>query len=378
MKTKQHHFLNNRWIDQASDLNPQKCQLVLVFGAPECVIKPEIYQHLKKAYPQANIVIASTAGEIIDDMVYDGSIVVTALEFEKTELKCVETNISNHENAFETGNSLMQQLYREDLSGVFIIADGTIINGTELVEGFSAGNYGNVPITGGLAGDAARFAVTFTGMNETPAQGNVIAIGFYGDNIMIGFGTLGGWDEFGQERVITHSAQNILFEIDGKNALDLYKEYLGDYASELPGSALLFPLSIRVNGSDKNLIRTVLGVSDEEKTMTFAGNLPEGSKARLMKANFDKLIGASSIAAAGALTATKDHSPQFAIIMTCIGRKLVLQDRTEEEVEAVRAVLGNDVRITGFYSYGEISPFDQGTQCQLHNQTLSVITFAEF
>ncbi len=215
-------------------------------------------------------------------------------------------------------------------------------------------------------------------MNETPAQGNVIAIGFYGDNIMIGFGTLGGWDEFGQERVITHSAQNILFEIDGKNALDLYKEYLGDYASELPGSALLFPLSIRVNGSDKNLIRTVLGVSDEEKTMTFAGNLPEGSKARLMKANFDKLIGASSIAAAGALTATKDHSPQFAIIMTCIGRKLVLQDRTEEEVEAVRAVLGNDVRITGFYSYGEISPFDQGTQCQLHNQTLSVITFAEF
>ncbi|HEY4325934.1 MAG TPA: FIST N-terminal domain-containing protein [Mucilaginibacter sp.] len=378
MKTKQHHFLNNKWIDQASDLNPGKCQLVLVFGAPECVIKPEIYQHLKKSYPKADIVIASTAGEIIDDIVYDDSVVVTALEFEKTEIKCVETNISNHINSFDTGSHLMKQLYREDLRGVFIIADGTILNGTELVAGFSEGNYKNIPITGGLAGDAARFAVTFTGMNETPAQGNVIAVGFYGDNILIGHGSLGGWDEFGQERVITRSEQNILFEIDGKNALELYKEYLGDYASELPGSALLFPLSIKVDGSDKNLIRTVLGVSDEEKTMTFAGNLPEGSKARLMKANFDRLIGASSIAAEGSLAGIKDHAPQFAVLMTCIGRKLVLKDRTEEEVEAAREVLGNDVRITGFYSYGEISPLDAGSQCQLHNQTMSVITFAEF
>ncbi len=377
MKTRQHHLLKNVWKDHASELNADKCQLVLVFGSSGCIIKPEVYQHLYRLYPKAEIVLSSTAGEIIDNSVYDDSIIATAIELERNEVKCVKTNIQEHLNSFETGNFLMRQLAQHELNCIFVISDGTFVNGSELVNGFNDDNHLQIPVTGGLAGDAANFEKTFTGLNEIPSQGNVIAIGFYGKNLIVGYGSVGGWDEFGQERIITKSYKNILYEIDHKSALDLYKQYLGDYANELPGSALLFPLSIKINGSDKNLVRTILNINEEEKSMTFAGNLPEGSKVRLMKANFDKLIDASSTAATHSSSGIKNRSPDLAILVSCVGRKLILQERTDEEVQAAKDILGENTTITGFYSYGEISPFNTGTQCELHNQTMTITTLTE-
>lgn len=377
MKTKQHHYLNNAWTEYPSDINAGKCQLVLVFGASACIVKSEIYQYLRSAYPNADIVFASTSGEIINDSVYDDSAVATAIEFEKTKVRCIKTNIKHHDNSFDTGSYLMEQLLTDDLNSVFVISDGTSINGSELVDGFN-NNKNDIPVSGGLAGDAARFEKTFTGINEIPSQGNVIVIGFYGADIVIGHGSLGGWDEFGHERTITKSNKNVLHEIDHKNALDLYKEYLGDYVNELPGSALLFPLSIRLNSSDKNLVRTILSINEEEKSMVFAGNLPEGSKVRLMKANFDKLIEASSTAATNSFKSIKSREPDLAILISCVGRKLILQERTDEEVEAAKEILGDQTAITGFYSYGEISPFNSNVQCELHNQTMTITTFTEF
>jgi len=368
--------LNNVWKDFPSGLNAEKCQLVLVFGASACITKPEVYHHLKSAYPNADIVFSSTSGEIINDSVYDDSAVATAIQFEKTKVKSVKTNIKQHNNSFETGNYLMEQLLADDLNSVFVISLGTFINGSELVDGLNS-NKNAAPVSGGLAGDAARFEKTFTGINEVPAQGNVIAIGFYGKDIVIGHGSLGGWDEFGHEREITKSDKNVLYEIDHKNALDLYKEYLGDYVNELPGSALLFPLSIRLNHSEKNLVRTILSINDEEKSMVFAGNLPEGSKVRLMKANFDKLIEASSTAAIDSFKGIKNQEPDLAVLISCVGRKLILQERTDEEVEAAKEILGGHTAITGFYSYGEISPFNSNVQCELHNQTMTITTFTE-
>lgn len=377
MKTQQHHFVNGSWKDFPSDIDAKKSQLVLVFGSPDTIVKPEVYSHLKSLYPAADIVFSSTAGEILGESVYDDSAVVTAIELEKTEVRCVKTNIKHHANSFDTGVFLMNKLSGEKLSNVFVISDGTFINGSELVSGFNHDNKYKIPVTGGLAGDAARFEKTFTGINEVPSQGNVIAIGFYGDDIKIGHGSVGGWDEFGQERTITRSNKNILFEIDNKNALDLYKDYLGDYVAELPGSALLFPLSIRMNGDDKNVVRTILSIDEEQKSMTFAGNLPEGSKVRLMKANFDKIIEASSKAADSAFNDIKNSKPQLAVLVSCVGRKLILQERTDEELEAAREILGDNAAITGFYSYGEISPFNDSVQCELHNQTMTITTFTE-
>lgn len=377
MKTAQQQFINNSWTWHHADpeFNAGNCQLVFVFGAPQLITDAAVYGYLKTEYPLANIVFSSTSGEIMGSDVYDDTIVATAIEFEKSAIVCASTHVNEHAKSCEVGQYLMSQLDKEGLVCVFVISDGTYINGSELVYGFNQVNPNNVPVTGGLAGDAARFSSTFTGLNQIPAQGNVVAIGFYGDQLIVGNGSSGGWDEFGPDRTITKSDKNVLFEIDNRSALDLYKEYLGEYAKELPGSALLFPLSLSIAGSDKKLVRTILSVNEDEKSMTFAGNLPEGSHVRLMKANFGKLINASSTAAGDASDCP--GATELAIMVSCVGRKLVLNERTDEELMAAKDIFGDKTVIAGFYSYGELSPLNKGSNCELHNQTMTITTFAE-
>ncbi len=379
MKIQQYHYLDGKWNKSTTSpgFDNQLVQLALAFGEPSLVNNQEIFNQIRDLYPGANIVACSTAGEIICDEVYDKSIVLTAIQFEKTTIRGCVTNINKHNNSYEAGQYLMNELLAENLNSVFVISDGMNINGSELVAGLNEKNHGSVPVTGGLAGDGARFNKTFVGFNQLPAEGMVVAIGFYGGHLKIGHGSFGGWDEFGPERTITHSEKNVLFEIDGKNALDLYKEYLGPYKEELPGSALLFPLSLTEQGSDQPLVRTILSINEQDKTMLFAGNMPQNSKVRLMKANFDNLIDGSSIAAKNSFTSLSTGNPELAILISCVGRKLILQHRTDEEVSAAKEILGLSTPITGFYSYGEISPFNPQARCELHNQTMTITTLSE-
>ena len=379
MKTAQLHFQSGEWKANPpmDGFNEKNCQLVFMFGAGAVVVLPDIFDHVRALFPHAHIVSCSTSGEIINDHVYDDTVAVTAIQLDKAKIKCVKLNVNKGSSSFETGKSLMEQLDAEDLDTVFVVAEGSVSNGSEVVSGFTAANHRNIPVTGGMAGDAARFLKTQVGLDAVPEEGNVVAIGFYGADLTIGHSSFGGWDEFGRERVITKSFKNVLYEIDGRSALDLYKEYLGPYVSELPGSALFFPLSMRLADSDKSLVRTILAINEEDKSMTFAGNLPEGSKVRLMKANFDRIINGSSIAAEHSFAQVNRQSPELAILISCVGRKLILQERTYEEVLAARNVFGKDTTMTGFYSYGEISPFNAASNCELHNQTMTVTTFSE-
>jgi hypothetical protein len=228
------------------------------------------------------------------------------------------------------------------------------VNGSDLVTGLQSSLPKNVVVTGGLAGDGSRFQKTLVGLNEQPTEGKIIAVGFYGNNLTVSHGSMGGWDPFGPERLVTKSSANVLFELDGQPALSVYKKYLGEYSDELPGSALLFPLSVKLNDSDESVVRTILSINEDDQSLTFAGNIPVGSYARLMKANFDRLIEGASNAAMNSLQ--KLQKPDLAILISCVGRKLVLNQRIEEEVEVIRDILGKTTAITGFYSYGEISP----------------------
>ena len=377
MKTRLHHFIDGNWRGDESSINPSKCQLVFAFGSSEQLLLPGNLDHLRNAYPNADLVTASTAGEIIHDGVYDNSIVATAIELEQSTLKSVKTHISKHVSSFEAGLFLKEQLQSDDLSGIFIISDGLMVEGSELVRGFNHENSKNIPITGGLAGDAARFQNTYTSLNEAPGKGNIIAVGFYGANMHIGHGSLGGWDEFGYERKITRSDKNILFEVDEEKALDLYKRYLGSFAEQLPGSALMFPLSMRVPGADKYLIRTILATDDNESAMIFAGNMPQGSTVRMMRGDIQKLIRASATAAKDSVESLKNRKPQLTLMLSCVGRKIIMDKKVDEEVLAAEEMLDGDCAVAGFYTYGGLSPFGVGTPCELHNQTMTITTFSE-
>lgn len=351
--------------------------LVLVFGGTDQLSDSNRFNELRARYPEGSIISCSTSGEILDTSVYDDTIVSTAISFESTSYKVVQLSVDDYPDSFQAGKALIADLPQEGLAHVFVLADGQKVNGSELVKGLSADLSKNVAITGGLAGDGKRFARTLVGADAPPVEGTVVVVGFYGERLKVGYGSVGGWDSFGPDRVITRSEGNVLHELDGRSALELYKTYLGPLASELPGSALLFPLSIRATEDASPVVRTILSVDDTAETMTFAGDLPEGSYARLMKANFDRLIDGASMAASDCCEVLGAEEPEVAILVSCVGRKLVLAQRTEEEVEGVRDVLGGGAVLTGFYSYGEISPVSPLVACELHNQTMTITTFSE-
>jgi hypothetical protein len=355
-------------------------KLILGFGSKEILQNESTFTQLQSEYPNSDIVLCSTAGEIYDDAVYDDTLSLVMMEFDNTPFTTICTNIKTHINSFEAGKHLFNTLNTENLTYILAISDGGLVNGSELVRGIEEINNGKIPITGGLAGDAARFISTYVGYNQQPEEGNIVAIGFYGDSLKIAHGSLGGWDIFGPEKIVTRSKSNLLFEIDNSNALDLYKKYLGKYADELPGSALLFPLCVRQEGQEGYLVRTILSINNEEKTMVFAGDIPEGSYVRFMKANFDKIIDAANQAATKTLTQFSDavaSKPKLALLISCVGRKLILGGRIDEEIETVKDIFGDSTIISGFYSYGEISPLNPKSKCELNNQTMTITTFNE-
>jgi hypothetical protein len=275
------------------------------------------------------------------------------------------------------GEQLACDLAAKDLVHVFVLAEGLKVNGSELVKGLRDGLPSSVAVTGGLAGDGARFERTVVCLDGQMIDGAVAAVGFYGDRLRIGYGSLGGWDPFGPDRLVTRSEGNVLYELDGSSALDLYKTYLGSHAANLPASGLLFPLSLRGEDGEQRVVRTILGIDEQAGSLIFAGDVPQGGYAQLMKANVDRLIDGAHGAAAACYEAVGSKTPDLAILISCVGRKLVLNQRTEEEIESVREVLGESTVLSGFYSYGEIAPFMSSTKCELHNQTMTITTFSE-
>lgn len=268
---------------------------------------------------------------------------------------------------------------RPSLRGILVLSDGLKINGTELVKGLNKISRQDVVITGGLAGDGDKFKNTWVIYEGGIYKDSVVALGLYGDAINIGFSSQGGWDIFGPERFITRSKHNVLYELDGQPALPLYKKYLGERAKGLPSAGLLFPLAIRKDQNNSaQVVRTILAIDEKEQSLTFAGDMPLGYRAQLMRANFDRLV--ASAGEAGEAVAKniplEKKNPVLSIAISCVGRRLLLGERTEEETEFVLESLPPETQQVGFYSYGELSPFSPGS-CALHNQTMTLTTLYE-
>ncbi|SIQ41851.1 FIST signal transduction protein [Maribacter ulvicola] len=351
--------------------------LVLVFGNRYMLENEQIYDEVKALFPNGHIVFGTTSGEIIDDKVLDGTVVLTAIEFEKSFVLVKRCNVNDFQNDDEKlGERLIAEFPKEDLKHLFVISEGSTVNGSALIEGLEHLKNTSFGLSGGLCGDDDRFERTLASYNENPKEGEIIAIGFYGDSLEITSSNFGGWTTFGPERIVTKSEGNLLYELDGKPALDLYKKYLGEKAVELPKSALLYPLSVKATEDSEPLVRTILNIDEVENTMTLAGDVPEGSRVQLMMSSIDDIANGASRAAELAMDG-RTNSPELALLISCIGRKLVMDQRTEEEIEEVKAVIGNNTVISGFYSYGEMAPFSGQDSCKLHNQTMTITLFSE-
>lgn len=366
----------DRSLDSRADTD---CTLAMVFASPEYADNPAILEHIRESFPQSHLVGCSAVGTIIDNELHECGLTLAIQKFRKTRLRTATSKMSDFRNSFAAGQDIGRQLAAPDLRSIFVLSDGLNVNGSHLARGLAETSPPGVVVSGGLAGDGPRFQRTWVLCGERAVDHSVVAVGFYGSDLRIGYGSRGGWDVFGPTRVITRAEGNILYELDGNPALALYKRYLGERAADLPSSALLFPLTIfPAADSSRAIVRTVLAVDEKAQSMTFAGDMPVGASAQLMRANFDRLVTAAGESGAGTarLLGGAPRGAALMIAVSCIGRRLILGERAEEELDAVcEALLPGDRQI-GFYSYGEISPLGNGV-CELHNQTMTLTAMCE-
>lgn len=378
MQIAQYQYAEDNIWNLQSEQEIDEPDLILVFGNRQKIETTEAYQQLKQKYKQAQIIGCTTAGEILNTTVRDNTITATAIKFNKSSVLSHHLVIEKTEDSFEAGQKIVTSFNHNNLRHIFVLTDGLMVNGSQFVAGMREALPDGVSVTGGLAGDGASFNKTAVFTHDVAPNTNIIAaVGFYGKDLQLGYASMGGWDSFGVERLVTRSQNNVLYELDHEPALDLYKSFLGNQADYLPSSGLLFPLSVRTEEGEKPIVRTILGINKEEKSMTFAGDIPEGAYVRLMKANIDRLIDGSEDAAIRSMHHWEGIYPELAILISCVGRKLVLKQMVEEEVETAKAKFDEETAITGFYSYGEISPFLKFSKCELHNQTMTITLIGE-
>jgi hypothetical protein len=348
-----------------------EAQLLLVFGEHAHFQGAECFRELRSLFPKAHIAGCSSSGNLLGSQISDGDVLATAIRFDQATVRLVGAQIAADEDVASRARALAEQLKAPDLRHVIALCDGLNVNATQLAEGLNACG---VTVTGGLAGDADRFQATWV-MSDGPARQNqVVLVGLYGPlRVKNVFCT--GWTEFGAERVVTRAQGKVVYEIDGQPALSLYKKYLGDLASSLPASGMRFPLSITAKPSGHTLTRTLLAVDEKAQSLTFAGEVPQGSTCRLMRTNLDHLIETVDQTSVGVVPDRPD--PALCLVFTCLGRRIVLGQMVDEELEAAQRRLGEHVLMTGFYSYGELGPLGQAQVCDLHNQTMCMTTVQE-
>ena len=352
-------------------------QLNILFSDLVFLEDVEVTSAIQKAFDGAILMSCSTAGEISNEKMSETTLVLTCVDFDHVRLKKCTYKLLSIQDSHNAGVSLGQDLLAADLKHVFILSNGISVNGTRFIEGINSVIGSEINVSGGLAGDNGNFSKTYVADNDNEFTSDCIsALGFYGERLITSSGSYGGWDSFGIDRVVTKSNENIVYEIDGQPALELYKSYLGDKSSELPGSALFFPLEMRVSEDAELLVRTILGVNESDNSLTFAGNIPEGSFVRLMKTNVNRVIDGAE-KAADIIKESMQEVPNLVIMISCVGRKLVLKQLTQDEIEAVNQSWPKGTTYTGFYSNGELSKTKGQLGCNLHNQTMTLTAIAE-
>ena len=368
----------NKAAEKLKELAQFKPDVTLSFGAASYFAN-DFMKNLSKEKIGGLLVGCSTAGEISDRGISDNSLIVTGLKFEEadTRVRGVSVQIENMDHSFDAGVNLGKKIDLTGLQTLLVLGRGLDINGSAVLDGLRSVVGPKVTITGGLAGDGGAFKKTFTVFDGTVSDSSICAIAFYGKKIHSTFGSFGGWEPFGPIRKVTKSKNNIMYQLDGEPALGIYKKYLGDLAAKLPASGLMYPFALLKDNHDTSgIIRTILAVDEKEGSLTFAGDIPVDGLVRLMHSKNEGLVNGAKVAASKAFESAISKKDGLGILISCVGRKLVMGDDTDDEIDAVKQVFGKN-RSTGFYSYGEICPAGGFSECKLHNQTMTITFIGE-
>ena len=211
---------------------------------------------------------------------------------------------------------------------------------------------------------------------STPWVGGVQ---FFGDEILtdsmpvlllsgplkVSMGVDHGWQGVGREAVVTRAKGDRVYEIDDEPVVDFYRHYLGNTE---PGIAN--PLAVYDDDSQRYFLRAPMAYDEEEGAATFLGSVPEGATVHISMASTDQILDGSDASLNEALRGyPESFQPEGALIASCAVRNFLLGTRTADELHRIRAGLGMDVPVAGFYAFGEISPLGENSSPKFHNET---------
>ena len=375
MQIETYLFENGVWNKEIDATLDSLNTLIIMFGSINILNVKDGIDDIIENFPFSTVVGTSSSGEIYDNEIFHDSLSVSIVKFAESGFKVLLKEI-NEQNSFEVGKNIVDELREEHLKSIFVLSSVVNVNGSELTKGLSFNAPKDCVITGGLAGDGVEFNKIWILLGSKLMRKQIVAVGLYGESLRVVSGCRCGWSRFGLDRRVTSSHQNILYSIDNKPALELYKRYLGSYADELPASGLYFPLMLLEEGSEKPTLRAIKAIDEEKNSITLAGSIPQGSIVTFAKANLDELIDGAQEAAESLMVNYDKNQKALCIAINCVARKIVLRQEAENEIEIVRDILGENVSLVGFYSYGEISNVLEGG-CDFHNQSMTLMLLYE-
>lgn len=346
----------------------------------------KILQGVRSVSGDALLVGCSDFGEITTQGPTSQHVSVMALHSNKINFS-VGVGKGTDKDSFAAGRQAAEAVKRAAKtppSLLITFLDGLAENGAAAVRGVQAVLGENLPIMGGSAGDDFKFEKTYQYLDDQVLTCSMVGVGLSGA-FSFGVGVRHGWEPVGLPMKVTKSEGGRLIKINNRPALSIYEDYFGKRAEELikepiARMAYTYPLGMSVEGSDELLIRDVV-IANEKGEITCAAEIPEGSEIRLMLGDPDKAVAAAREAAQDALKQLKGASPKAIFVFDCVARHKLLGPRIGEEITAIQEVLGKEVPLIGFYTYGEQAPLGGvlGPKCRsvFHNETMTLLVLGE-
>ena len=369
-------------------------------GKPEVlfIFSAMLYNHkellngIQSVTGEIPLVGGTTAGEIDSSGFSSQSVTIMAMSSDNLDFVTgIGQDMSKDEKACSKSltKDLASKTELSKASSLLIFPNGMGGDGIKMIEGLQEELGQDFEIVGGYLGDDERFEQTYQYYNGKVYKDAIPGVLLCNkqNGYKTGIGVRSGFEPIGNRFYCSAAEGNVVKQFDGESALDLYKEFLGEErAQRLPGIALEYPFGLideKVSIGDKEYfqLRCGLAVDHDKGTISLAASIPEGSAITLTTASRNDIIKGAEQAAQQALESLEGAKPKAIMMFSCVGRKLVLGRRTQEEIDAVKNVLGKDVPIIGFYTYGEIGPIDKLKNdlkaTKFHNETVVLWALGE-
>ncbi len=315
----------------------------------------------------------STDGEITTDGYKEDSVSLMVLNSDELSFS-IGYGFEANKDARKTGQDVAQMTLDKRANEkqpaiFFLFGDGVKANGAELVRGAQLVLGEEFHIVGGLAGDGFRFQETYQYYDNQVITDGAVGLLISGD-VQVATGVQHGWTFIGRGRKVTKAVGNVVYELDGESVFKIYEDYLGERANELPGVAFEFPFGV-IDENNHHYLRCPVGVDREAGTVTFAGEVPVGATIKMTTGTTIEAINAAREASESALSKLGTNTTPAAIfIFDCCARKKVLGRRIQHEINAIQGILGGNVPLIGFYTYGEIASIKKEKEGKIVEQSV--------